>query len=59
MSHFIDSLRIGDSIEMMGPLGLFKFTKENYNTIGMIAGGTGITPMLQVTHSHQFIISFL
>lgn len=48
MSQFMNSLRFGDTVELMGPVGLFKFTKEKYNAIGMIAGGTGITPMLQV-----------
>jgi NAD(P)H-flavin reductase len=38
----------------MGPLGLFQFPKQYYKMIGMIAGGTGITPMLQVIN-----ISFL
>lgn len=64
MSQHLDSLKIGDTIEMRGPkghleyLGMGNFTirklgqKEatsySKKKIGMIAGGTGITPMLQV-----------
>lgn len=63
MSQHLDSLHIGDMQEMKGPkghlnyLGKGKFTikemrkpisQRNVKNIGMIAGGTGITPMLQI-----------
>lgn len=63
MSQHLDSLQIGDVQEMKGPkghlnyLGKGKFTvkemrkpisERNVKKIGMIAGGTGITPMLQI-----------
>eukprot|EP01027_Heterolobosea_sp_BB2_P022235 GEZU01032724.1.p2 GENE.GEZU01032724.1~~GEZU01032724.1.p2 ORF type:complete len:288 (+),score=139.79 GEZU01032724.1:28-864(+) len=48
MSRFIDSLAIGDSIDVRGPKGKFVYKKNQYKKLGMIAGGTGITPMLQV-----------
>ncbi|CAH2326048.1 NADH-cytochrome b5 reductase 2 [Pelobates cultripes] len=64
MSQYLDSLKIGDTIDFRGPNGLLvykgkgkfairpdkksepqiKYTKH----IGMLAGGTGITPMLQL-----------
>lgn len=66
MSQHLDSLSIGDTIEMKGPkghltyLGKGKFTVKlmrkpletrQAKHFGMIAGGTGITPMLQVLHA--------
>lgn len=66
MSQHLDSLEIGDSVEMKGPKGHMdykgqgKFTvkqmrkplqERNAKHFGMIAGGTGITPMLQVLHA--------
>jgi cytochrome-b5 reductase len=68
----LDALRIGDKIEVMGPLGLIEYQSPDrrdftqaaqvftpcmvlkggksreYRQIGMIAGGTGITPMYQI-----------
>jgi cytochrome-b5 reductase len=66
MSQHLDSLKIGDTIDMKGPKGhLTYFTKgkftvklmrkpleeRNATHFGMIAGGTGITPMLQVLYA--------
>jgi cytochrome-b5 reductase len=62
MSQYLASMKIGDKLLMKGPkghleyLGKGKFTIQHKNEIttykkkkiGMIAGGTGITPMLQV-----------
>jgi len=48
MSQFLDHLNIGDTIRVSGPKGRFIYEKNKYAKIGMIAGGTGITPMLQV-----------
>lgn len=67
MSQHLDSLAIGDTILMRGPkghmtyLGHGKFTlklglhqpllQRRATKFGMIAGGTGITPMLQIIHA--------
>lgn len=48
MSRHLDSLEIGDTIDVRGPLCRFKYTPQKYTQLGMIAGGTGITPMWQV-----------
>ncbi|KAK7801495.1 hypothetical protein U0070_010539 [Myodes glareolus] len=64
MSQYLENMNIGDTIEFRGPNGLLvyqgkgKFAiradkKSNpvvrtVKSVGMIAGGTGITPMLQV-----------
>jgi cytochrome-b5 reductase len=41
-------LKVGQEISMRGPKGNFNYTPNMCSAIGMIAGGTGITPMLQV-----------
>jgi len=48
MSQHLDHLKIGETIKVSGPKGRFLYEKNKFSKIGMIAGGTGITPMLQV-----------
>lgn len=65
MSQYLDALKIGDVIDMKGPKGHMEYKKggkfsvkplgkpmesRQTNQIIMIAGGTGITPMLQILH---------
>lgn len=51
MSKHIHSLKIGDTLEMKGPILKFEYKPNTKREIGMIAGGTGITPMFQVIQS--------
>jgi len=48
MTNHVDKLSIGGKIDVSGPKGKFEYKKNMYKEIGMIAGGTGITPMLQI-----------
>ncbi|XP_076152520.1 NADH-cytochrome b5 reductase 3 [Alosa pseudoharengus] len=64
MSQYLESLRIGETIDFRGPSGLLIYQGKGEFAIkpdkkaqaeikkakhvGMIAGGTGITPMLQI-----------
>jgi len=48
MSKHIYNLKIGDKLEVKGPISKLPYTKNMKKHIGMLAGGTGITPMLQV-----------
>ncbi|XP_010535871.1 PREDICTED: NADH-cytochrome b5 reductase-like protein [Tarenaya hassleriana] len=48
MSQHFASLKPGDAVEVKGPIEKFKYSPNMKRHIGMIAGGTGITPMLQV-----------
>mmetsp|Transcript_10986 Transcript_10986/g.15282 ORF Transcript_10986/g.15282 Transcript_10986/m.15282 type:complete len:295 (+) Transcript_10986:80-964(+) len=59
MSQYVDSLNVGDTLKIRGPFGrihyqgkgvfeIRKKQREETKSIGMIAGGTGITPMLQL-----------
>uniref|UniRef100_A0A8C9TTW4 NADH-cytochrome b5 reductase n=1 Tax=Scleropages formosus TaxID=113540 RepID=A0A8C9TTW4_SCLFO len=64
MSQYLENLRIGDTIDFRGPSGLLTYKGKGQfaikpdkksdaviktaKQVGMIAGGTGITPMLQI-----------
>lgn len=58
MSQMLDSLDIGDTVDIKGPVGeivylepgqfLIKNKPRNASKLAMLAGGTGITPMYQV-----------
>lgn len=58
MSQYLDTLQVGDTLDVRGPVGEFQYLgkgkfliegKEHKAThFNMIAGGTGITPVLQV-----------
>lgn len=45
---FIDKLKVGDEVQFRGPKGAMRYQKGWAKKIGMIAGGTGITPMYQI-----------
>lgn len=64
LSQHLESLNIGDTIHVRGPSGLLEYNgkgnfnikpdkksqpvKKSFKKLGMVAGGTGIAPMLQV-----------
>ncbi|CAG8532845.1 5488_t:CDS:10 [Acaulospora colombiana] len=48
ISKWFDELKIGEKITVKGPKGQFKYRPGLVRALGMIAGGTGITPMLQI-----------
>jgi len=48
ISKYIGNLKIGQTIRVKGPKGQFVYTPNMVHAFGMIAGGTGITPMLQI-----------
>jgi len=47
--HIVDLLREGDLIEAGGPVGKFTFTGEEADSIVLISGGVGITPMVSIS----------
>jgi len=57
-SQHLDSIKVGDTIDMRGPVGEFDYISDGNYTIdgeecfssrfNMIAGGTGITPVMQI-----------
>merc|ERR1711997_674524 len=69
MGNYLDELEIGDQIEINGPVGqvtydstINKFIKNKTKAsisgeikkIGLLSGGSGITPMLQLMRSNEF-----
>lgn len=48
MTKHLESMTPGQEIEIRGPKGSMKYSPDLASHIGMIAGGTGITPMYQV-----------
>lgn len=65
MSQYLDSLKIGDSMSLRGPKGTVHYqgkgkfslrkgretSTRQVKKVGLIAGGTGITPCLQVVRA--------
>lgn len=48
ISKHVASLKIGQPLKVKGPKGAMVYTPGLVKHFGMIAGGTGITPMLQI-----------
>jgi len=58
MSQHLDEMKIGETIDMRGPVGEFEYIADGKYTIdgeecfssrfNMVAGGTGITPVMQI-----------
>ena len=48
VSKYLDGLNVGDSIDVKGPYPKLTYTANMKKKIGMVAGGTGITPMIQI-----------
>ncbi|KAI9055640.1 hypothetical protein LZ554_000584 [Drepanopeziza brunnea f. sp. 'monogermtubi'] len=48
ISKHMASLVVGQTIKVKGPKGAMVYTPNMVRHFGMIAGGTGITPMLQI-----------
>ncbi|OOF99543.1 hypothetical protein ASPCADRAFT_503564 [Aspergillus carbonarius ITEM 5010] len=48
ISKYLTTLQVGQTMKVRGPKGAMVYTPNMCRHIGMIAGGTGITPMLQV-----------
>jgi len=47
--HIDDLLREGDELEASGPMGRFTFTGAEANSIVLVSGGVGITPMMSIS----------
>jgi ferredoxin-NADP reductase len=46
--HIVDLLKVGSEIEAGGPVGRFTFTGAEAESIVLIAGGVGITPLMSI-----------
>ncbi|KAI9799942.1 MAG: NADH-cytochrome b5 reductase [Sarcosagium campestre] len=48
ISKYMATLKVGQTVKVKGPKGAMVYTPNLVKRFGMIAGGTGITPMLQI-----------
>ncbi|KAF8585585.1 ferredoxin reductase-like protein [Ramaria rubella] len=48
VSRYLGLLEVGQKVRIKGPKGQFNYFPTLSRELGMIAGGTGITPMLQI-----------
>ncbi|KAJ2821075.1 NADH-cytochrome b5 reductase [Coemansia erecta] len=48
VSSYLHRMRVGDTISVRGPRGTFQYQANMVRALGMVAGGTGITPMYQI-----------
>lgn len=46
--NYIANLQVGDEVSFRGPKGAMRYSPGMCKKIGMIAGGTGITPLFQL-----------
>ena len=51
MSEHIFAMSPGDKLDMKGPIPKYPWAPNKHNHIALIAGGTGITPMWQLTRA--------
>ncbi|XP_065854032.1 NADH--cytochrome b5 reductase 1 [Euphorbia lathyris] len=51
MSHHFREMRVGDCLAVKGPKGRFRYQPGQVRAFGMLAGGSGITPMFQVARA--------
>ncbi|KAI9103179.1 NADH-cytochrome b5 reductase-like protein [Phlyctochytrium arcticum] len=48
LSSFLHKIEIGDAVPMRGPISTVPYVPNAVDEIGLIAGGTGITPLYQL-----------
>ncbi|CAJ2512483.1 Uu.00g054980.m01.CDS01 [Anthostomella pinea] len=46
--RYLANLQVGDEVQFRGPKGAMRYQRNMCKRIGMLAGGTGITPMYQL-----------
>jgi len=50
MSQHIHNLKPGEKLAIKGPIPKIPYEANKWEEVGMIAGGSGITPMYQIVH---------
>ena len=46
--HLCDQVAVGDTLEVKAPAGKFTFTGQESDSVVLIAGGVGVTPLMSV-----------
>ncbi|EIM88640.1 uncharacterized protein STEHIDRAFT_167787 [Stereum hirsutum FP-91666 SS1] len=50
VGKWLHSKRVGDTVEIRGPLTTFRHLRETFDEVVMISGGTGFSPFYQLLH---------
>lgn len=53
MSHLLEKLKVGSKIDMVVIPSTYMYKKGHYDKVVLVAGGTGITPLIHVCGSFQ------
>ena len=48
IGNYLKDLKLGEQVQIRGPKGAMKYRRGTSKSIGMIGGGTGITPLYQL-----------
>ncbi|SMQ49650.1 unnamed protein product [Zymoseptoria tritici ST99CH_3D7] len=48
LGNYLKNLKVGDAADIRGPKGAMRYRKGMSKHIGMVGGGTGITPLFQI-----------
>ncbi|KAF9419553.1 NADH-cytochrome b5 reductase [Podila epigama] len=48
MSSHIHNLKVGDTLAVKGPISKYPLKANQHESVSLIAGGTGVTPMFQI-----------
>jgi cytochrome-b5 reductase len=48
LTTYLGALEVGDEVQFRGPKGAMRYSQGLCRRVGMLAGGTGITPMFQL-----------
>ncbi|KAF9904441.1 Triose-phosphate Transporter [Lobosporangium transversale] len=51
MSSHIHNLKVGDTLSVKGPISKYPLKVNQHKSIALIAGGSGLTPILQLIYS--------
>jgi cytochrome-b5 reductase len=54
MSKYVHELKKGDKLEIKGPIPKYPYEANKFQNLALIAGGTGITPMIQMIEEVLF-----
>ncbi len=52
--YLVDDLQVGDQLELRGPLGgWFVWTPEDTRPVQLVAGGSGVVPLVAMVRAHE------
>jgi len=54
MSKYVHQMKKGDTMDIKGPIPKYPYEANKFEKLALIAGGTGITPMMQIIEEVLF-----